>query len=140
MKTRLKKAKNKALLNKLAIASVGATALFLYTIGVTVKPGWLTYAVQFPALAIIAITALARVNDIVAERTSLEWQARRTFLSLAGTCAVAYGVAPFWGDVFPSWLSVAMTWGLAGSWLTTPGMPPWAKYIMGEAKLPKEMT
>ena len=140
MKSLLKTTKNKAMLNKLAIASVAGSAVFLYTIGVTVKPGWLTYLVQLPSLVIIAITALARVNDIGAERTSLEWQARRTFLSLAGTCAVAYGVAPFWGDVFPSWLSVAMTWGLAGSWLTTPGMPPWDKYIMGKARLPKELT
>lgn len=140
MKTQLKKAKTKALLNKLAIASVGATALFLYTIGVTVKPGWLTYALQFPALAIIAVTALARVNDIGPERTTIEWQARRTFLSLTGTAAVALMLAPFGADEFPSWRGLALAWGLAGSWLTTPGMPPWAKYIMGEAKLPKEMT
>lgn len=140
MKTQLKKAKNKALLNKLAIASVGGTAVFLYTIGVTVKPGWLTYAIQLPALAIIAITALARVNDIGPDRTTLEWQARRTFLSLTGTAAVAMSFAPFSSGEFPTWQSLALSWGLAGSWLTTPGMPPWAKYIAGKAKLPKEMT
>jgi len=136
----LTKARNKAWLNKLALAAVAATCLLLYTVGVTVKPGWITYALQLPALVIIAITALARVNDIGPDRTGLAWQARRVFLSMAGTAGLAFMVAPFSGGDFPSWRGLLLAWGTAGTWLTTPGMPPWAKYIAGKAKLPKAMT
>lgn len=140
MKTRLKKAKNKALLNKMAFATVAAIALFLYTIGVTVKPSWLTYGLQLPSLVIMALTALARVNDIGPDRKGWQWEGRRIAFSAAGAAAIALMFGPFSGQDFPSWRGLLLTWGVAGVWLTTPGMPPWDKYIMGKAKLPKEMT
>lgn len=140
MKSRLKKAKNKLWLNRVAVAAMGGVVGLLYTLGVTVKPGWLTYAIQLPALIIIALTALARVNDIREDRVTWHWQARRLFLSMAGTAGVAFIFAPFGDGEFPTWRGLLVAWGVAGTWLTTPGMPPWSEYIFGKATPPKELT
>lgn len=140
MKSRLKKARNKLWLNRIAVAGIAGVIALLYTLGVTITPGWVTYALQFPALAIIAITALARVNDIREDRTTWNWQARRLFLSMAGTAGISFMFAPFGGGEFPTWRGLILAWGVAGTWLTTPGMPPWADYVFGKAKLPKELT
>jgi hypothetical protein len=140
MKKQLKQAKTKALFHKLTIGAIACAALLLYILGVTVDPGWVTYIIQLPALLIISLTALARVNDIGPERTGWEWHTRRVALSLAGAAAISLVVSPFSGGEFPTWRGLALTWGVAGAWLTTPGMPPWAKYIAGKVKLPENMT
>lgn len=89
-----------------------------------VAPGALTYVAGFPALILILLTALARVNDIKDHQTSLRWQARRTFLVFAAGGAV-YMLA-----TVPTWGMVLLYWGVAGTWLTTPGQPPWHQYLL----------
>lgn len=99
--------------------------------------GWLSWAVALPALVIIALTAAARVYDI-SERGK-RWFVRRMGLILAGASSGAVAVSPILGYslAFPSWYTVALLWGFALTWLTTPHMPPWYRYISGEYKLDK---
>ena len=137
LKQWLKKTKNKY---QLSAAAVLVAALALYLSGVGLYAGWLTYGVQFPALLILVTTALSRVNDIRPERTEWIWQIRRVGLSFVGVAATALIFSPFSGGGFPTWRGLMLTWGMAMTWLATPGMPPWSKYTFGSAKLPKSMT
>jgi hypothetical protein len=141
MKTLLQKAKNKAVLHKGAVLGVVAAAAILYAAGFNIKAGWLTYCLQLPALAILAVTALARVNDISSERTTWIWQLRRVGLSFVGVAAVSLAFSP-WSAAqeFPAWREMLLIWGFALTWISTPGMPPFWKYVSGEARLPKAMT
>lgn len=110
----------------------------VYLAGNVYPPGLLSYLVGLPAMLGVVITALARVNDIGPERTSWSWQLRRLALTTTGATAVAYVYAPFGAaSLYPTWLAVMAWWGFFLTWLTTPGMPPWHKYIFGEVKLPR---
>lgn len=102
--------------------------------GTSVYRGWGTWLCELPALAIVFITAVARVYDI-AER-SKRWFVRRMGFILVGTSCIGIGLAPVMGysATLPSWGEVLLIWGLALCWLTTPGQPPWWKYISGRDK------
>ena len=111
----------------------------LYVASVTVPAGWITWSACLPGSVVILITALARANDIKPEQSAWHWQVRKAALVLVGTAAIAISCMPFLGSGhFPSWIIVALTNGIAGTWLTTPGMPPWWKYITGEFKIGKK--
>lgn len=104
----------------------------IYYISLYVPPGWGSYFAMFPGAFIIAVTALARVNDIGPERMSKRWQFRKISLIMAGGGAVMFMGTPFSTDPsFPTWRAVIIMWGVAGAWLTTPGHPPWDYYITG---------
>jgi hypothetical protein len=92
-----------------------------------------SYLVSLPAYLLIIITALARVNDIRPTQASKRWQFRRFGLSLVAAACGMFALMPF-GEVprYPTWLATGFTWGLAFSWLTTPNMPPWWRYIAGK--------
>lgn len=105
--------------------------LSIYFASNLIGPGWISYTISFPAFLIIALTALARVNDIGVEKMSGRWQVRRVGLILAGAGAVMFMGSPFTAYGFPTWKSVAISWGFALAWLTTPEMPPWEDYITG---------
>ena len=131
----------KRLKKHIPLAGVLAGLGALYATGVITEPSCLTYLMQVPALLILSFTALARVNDIGPERTGWIWQWRRVGLSLVGVASVSLVAAPFVEDYnWPSWKVLLLSWGFALSWISTPGMPPWWKYVSGEAKLPKGMT
>lgn len=108
-------------------ATVIATAYF---VGSYLGETMLSYALALPALAVILITAIARVNDIDKELDSTRWQVRRAGLSIVAGASAALIAAPFAG-AYMSWGTAALIWGFALTWLTTPEMPPWWRWISG---------
>lgn len=101
----------------------------------SVKQGWASWGISVPALACVLITAVARIQDITANGP--RWFARRIGLLLVASGALALIAAPIVGytNSFPSWRACTLYWGFAITWITTPNMPPWHKYISGEYKL-----
>lgn len=118
----------------IALAIVSA----IYMCSVVIPIGWATYIITLPALAVIMITSLARVNDLSANLISKTWQLRRIGLILVGTAATTLVLEP-WSDIlkgialtkadFPSWKEVILRLGFAFVWITTPHMPPWTQYV-----------
>lgn len=97
-----------------------------------VEPGPLTSALMIPPCIVLLLTALARVNDIGPENMSWIWQARRLGLVIAASGAVMYMFSPWTEGGEPApWRAVAMAYGVALTWLTTPVLPPWWDYITG---------
>lgn len=101
-----------------------------YFVGVYVGPSIWSYIVALPALAVILITAIARVNDIDKSLASKRWQVRRAGLSVTAGASAALLAAPLAGASM-SWGTAALIWGFALTWLTTPEMPPWWRWISG---------
>lgn len=97
-----------------------------------VPAGPITSVLMIPACVVILLTALARANDIGPEYMSWIWQVRRMGLVLAGSGAVMYMFSPWTegGEPVP-WRAVALAYGVALAWLTTPVLPPWWDYITG---------
>lgn len=83
------------------------------------------------AALLILVTALARLNDIKRMQNSKRWWTRRFGLLLVSVSMVmmisAYFTTgtPYWNQI----MRITGLWGFALTWLTTPGMPPWWKYI-----------
>ena len=100
------------------------------------EPSILNWLLGVPAALIVAITALVRANDIPHEVTSWRGHLRRAGFVLAGVGSINWLVMPF-GDRghWPQWYSLLLLWGMAASWLTTPGMPPWWGYVTGTKKI-----
>lgn len=122
-----------------AIGIVGAAIvlLTLFTLGPTAAPSWVTWAVTVPAWLILGVTAAARLLDITDD--GIRWFVRRLGMILVASGALALIAAPLLGysNAFPTWRSSCLQWGFALAWLTTPGMPPWHKYVSGEWRLKK---
>jgi hypothetical protein len=58
---------------------------------------------------------------------------RRLGLILVGLGTFQFAVGPFSAHPkYPTWIGAMMAWGVALTWFTTPGMPPWLKYVTGE--------
>lgn len=114
------------------------TLLLIYWAASSVERGWMTWALSVPPLTIIAITAMARLKDITA--IGKRWFVRRQGMILVGAGAISLIAAPMMGytNAFPSWRALLLFWGVALTWLTTPNMPPWWKYINGDYKMSKE--
>ena len=118
--------------NKIKRSIVTATALLMGIYGCTIaiKPGLLTTVLSTVALLGISATALARVNDIGPDKNSKRWHVRRVGLTMTGVGALALCVASLIGlDGPPLWRDVIFKWGIMLTWLTTPHMPPWWKWI-----------
>lgn len=109
---------------------VGLIALYFLT--VFVPPGIVTLLTSIFALVVIFVTALARVNDITIHMTGKRWHLRRFGLVLAGMGAAASMVLPIAQQTYPTWSQVMLQLGVAFTWFTTPGMPPWWKFIAGK--------
>lgn len=117
-----------------AITAAGLCSGAMYLQG-NVRPSFASWVVAMPALFIILVTVLARLDDIGLELKSRAWQVRRLGLVLVGLGAVQIALAPFSDQPsYPSWIGVLVAWGIALTWLTTPNMPPWWKHITGEVK------
>lgn len=98
-----------------------------------IQTGWITYGTMFLPNLVILLTAIARVNDMSAESRSWRWHIRKLGFIMAGTASVAFMTAPFtMHSAFPTWGAVMLATGVAASWLTTPNMIPWWRYISGE--------
>lgn len=109
--------------------------LAFYWASITFQPGTFTFVLSTTALLIIGLTALARVNDITLYQSSWRWQARRLGLIMVGAASMWLMLAPLTGGHhWPTWPEVMIRWGVALTWLTTPHMPPWWRYITGEFK------
>lgn len=83
------------------------------------------------AALLISVTAVARLNDIKRSQNSKRWWVRRVGLLLV-TVSMVMVVASYFTLATPYWVQVQRftgLWGFALTWLTTPGMPPWWKYI-----------
>lgn len=106
-----------------------------YLLGVYVQPGFVSYLASIIPLGVICVTAIARVNDIPKNKVSKRWQLRRAGLSItAGASAIAL-LGPLAGvATMPTWEIVALYWGFAITWFTTPEMPPWWRWISGREK------
>lgn len=118
--------------NKIKRSIVTATALLMGIYGCTIaiKPGLVTTVLSTIALLGIAATALARVNDIGQGKNSKRWHTRRVGLTMSAVGALALCVAPILAlDGPPLWRDVVFKWGIFLTWLTTPHMPPWWKWI-----------
>lgn len=83
-----------------------------------------------PAI-ILLVTAVARLNDIKRTQSSKRWWVRRLGLLLVSVAMIIFitayftVAAPYWKAI----MTLAGLWGFALTWITTPGMPPWNKYI-----------
>lgn len=121
-----------AKLQAVPFAMTIAVVIVIYVGSLVVPPGWATYALIVPPALVVAITALARVNDIGPEKMSTRWHVRRVGLIMAGAGAVMLLGAPFTSVGYEiTWRGVVLIWGVGLAWLTTPEMPPWEEYITG---------
>jgi len=83
-----------------------------------------------PAI-ILFTTAIARLNDVKRQQSSKRWWVRRFGLLLVSVSMVMLVASyftvgtPYWNQI----MRLTGIWGFALTWLTTPGMPPWWKYI-----------
>lgn len=104
-----------------------------YLLGVYVSPGMISHLASVIPLGILCVTAIARVNDIGKDKVEKRWHVRRAGLSIvAGASAIAM-LGPLAGlTAYPAWGTVALYWGFALTWLTTPEMPPWWRWISGK--------
>lgn len=83
------------------------------------------------AAVLILATALARLNDIKKSQKSKRWWVRRVGLGLVSVSMVMF-IASYFTVSAPYWANVRQLFGLYGfllTWMTTPGMPPWWKYV-----------
>lgn len=83
------------------------------------------------AAIIILITAVARLNDIKKAQSSKRWWLRRLGLAMI-IAAMMMVVSSYFVVGTPYWVPIQRLlglWGFALTWITTPGMPPWWRYI-----------
>lgn len=91
---------------------------------------------------LILVTALARLNDIKKSQNSKRWWVRRlgllmVFVSMTMFIGGFFFVfAPYWKQV----VALSGLWGVLLTWATTPGMPPWHKYIARNDPKPEPMA
>lgn len=118
----------------LPFVAIVTFVMAFYLASVTIDPGWVTWSISTFCLTLICITALARVNDIPVSNISARWQVRRLGLIMVAAACVGLAVSPWVSGEpcqWPAWREVMLSVGVMLTWMTTPMMPPWAKYITG---------
>lgn len=109
-----------------------AVLLAVFWVGSFVEPGPVSSLLMIPPCVVILLTAIARVNDIGPEFMGWPWHLRRLGLVVAAAGAVMYGFSPWTeGGSHVPWRALALAYGVAAAWFTTPVLPPWADYITG---------
>lgn len=137
LKQSFMEAKDIARLQAKPFATLVLCLLVVFIATSVVDPGWSTYIASLPPAFVVALTALARVNDIGPDAMAPRHHVRRCGLVLAGTAAVMVLAWPASSQEYPiAWRVVVLLWGIAGVWLTTPNMPPWDDYITGRYRDP----
>ncbi len=105
----------------------------IYLGSLFVQAGWITYWIGFPAGVFVAMVSLMRVNALGPDFRGWRWHLRRAGLILAGSGAVMLLATPFLETpLYPTWRAVLIMWGIALTWLTTPGQPPFWEYWTGD--------
>lgn len=100
----------------------------------------LWYLLALPAVLVIMLTAIARLNDLTKKERGIRWNVRRSGFFFAAIFAIVFVAAPFTEsgrDLPVNWVTVLGLYGWAKVWVTTPGMPPWDAYITGLHRKPK---
>lgn len=119
----------------LPFTSIVVFVMSFYAASVLIPAGWTTYTISTICLLLIAVTALARVNDIPVGNISPRWQVRRLGLILVAAACVGMVFAPWVSETtecaLPEWRDVMLHMGVTFTWMTTPMMPPWNRYITG---------
>lgn len=135
LRTLLSNLRDKPIFKVIPVAVIAGVVAVAYAAGAVIEAGIGTYLASLPALAVLALTSLARVNDIGEDKTDWHWQLRRIGLTLVGVAAVVLACTPLvHTEAYPTWKGLAMYYGFALTWITTPNMPPWWRYVSGEAK------
>lgn len=117
----------------IACTVIFGAVLAAYLLGTYVQPGWISYAASLLPLGVISITAIARGNDIRKDKVGKRWQFRRAGLSIVAAASFILMLTPLANvAAWPTWTSVALYWGFALTWFTTPEMPPWWRWISGD--------
>lgn len=83
------------------------------------------------AALLILMIALARINDIKPSQNSKRWWSRRIGLLMVFVSMVMF-IAAYFTITAPYWDAtrrILMLYGFLISWVTTPGQPPFWKYI-----------
>jgi hypothetical protein len=112
--------------------------MLFYLAGIMIGAGWTSWAVSTVIVTLLVFTAWARLNDIPREKYGLQWQTRRIGLVLVVGGGFAVISAPWTFSVgaaspdFPTWREVMFRLGILFTWMTTPFMPPWHRYMSGE--------
>lgn len=88
------------------------------------------YWISAASLVVIAITMLARANDL-RWRAGVHWNARLVSFILSGLACFGIIGHEWIAKDFPSFYTVLFRVGLAGVFMTTPYLPPWWKWISG---------
>lgn len=115
-------------------------AMAVYYASITTSPGPLTLGISFVAMFVLGITALARLDDIEIEQSSSRWQVRRAGLIMSVGGAGMLVVSPLANWIsgalihYPTWSETILYCGVALTWITTPHMPPWWRYVTGQYK------
>lgn len=107
----------------LTTCSFAVLMIYLLTT-LTPDRGWHTYFVALPAIIVVGLIAIARVNHIGNELVGRRWDVRRMGLSIVVSMCFMYAVGPLY-DQFITWRATMLFWGVAMVWSTTPGLPPW---------------
>lgn len=98
---------------------------------------WTIYLAMLPPLLVLTITSLVRANDIGWAKKNWHWNLRRMALVCVGSSSAGLIFTPLWFFNWPRlfvFCVLALVYGFAAAWLTTPGMPPWWRYITGQYK------
>lgn len=98
----------------------------------------LFYLLSLPAMIVIFLTAVARLDDIGRDKKGAMWNVRRLGFFLSAVFAILMMAMPFTesGTSALVWVVAIGVNGQAMVWLTTPatqaGVPPWHMLITGE--------
>lgn len=116
--------------------AVGLLALLgMWTLSYYADRTLVGYLSAIPPAIVIAITCIVRAHDMREDEWDFKSVVRRIAFLLAVVASVRF--TSRWlsrpGD-YPDWGVIVGLWAWAGILFTTPGMPPWWKYIHGEAK------
>lgn len=115
--------------------AVGYIALAgMYTLSYYADKTFVGYLSAIPAAFIIGVTCVVRAHDMRDDEWDIKSVIRRIAFLLGVVASIRYCTlgASRPGD-YPDWGVIVGMWAWAGILFTTPGMPPWWKYIHGEA-------
>lgn len=105
-------------------------ALLLAVSFVTFQKGGWHFMVSSLSLLFIAVTMLARGNDLRI-RKGWHWYARLAGFMLSGVAPFGIIGYEWYAQAFPSFYEVMFRFGLSLVFFTTPYLPPYWKWISG---------